>query len=45
MERSLICLKAFPYKDNTLPIDQDTDGTEVIPIKKRTTFEEMFGNC
>lgn len=32
MERSLICLKAFPY---TLPIDQDTDGTEVIPIKKR----------
>lgn len=35
MESPLICLKAFPYKDNTLPIDQDTDGPEVISIKKK----------
>lgn len=32
MESPLISLKAFLYKDNTLPIDQDTDGTEVISI-------------
>lgn len=35
MESPLICLKAFLYKDNTLPIDQDTDGTEVISIIKK----------
>lgn len=30
MESPLICLKAFPYKDNTLPIEQDTNATKVI---------------
>lgn len=43
MESPLICLKAFSYKDNTLPIDQDTDGTEVISIKKKK--KDFFKKC
>lgn len=42
MESPLICLKAFTYKDNTLPIDQDTDGTEVIFIKKGPLLKKLL---
>lgn len=35
MERPLICRREFHYKDNTIPTEQDTDGTSVTCVIKK----------